>query len=213
MNDPAFTPDANQEPKTSAYKIKSINSRKSTLQEQEIFAVWKKKADKGHIDAQFEVASLYESGVGCEQSYPLAFHYFKLAADKGDEKSQVNLGRLYEHGLGTEQSSSQAVHYYKMAAKQGFFLAYDYLAEAYDKGLGVTCSAKTAEFYRHKKFLEYKKLADGGDPNAQVVVGLAFEKGEGIEKSSESAFHYFKLAADQNYQHAFLLLAKCYAQG
>ena len=41
--------------------------------------------------------------------------------------------------------------------------------------------------------------AEDGNPKAQVLIGMAFMTGVGINKNPEMAVYYFKRAADQNY--------------
>lgn len=68
-------------------------------------------------------------------------------------------------------------------------------------------------FDSQKRFKHYKKLADQGDAEAQVIVGEDFEYGESVEISMESALHYYRLSAEQNFPRAFFHLAECYAEG
>lgn len=48
-----------------------------------------------------------------------------------------------------------------------------------------------------KKIQHFKKEADDGDSHAQVVIGMCYEKDEGVEKSIETTFYYYRSSVDQ----------------
>jgi TPR repeat protein len=58
-----------------------------------------------------------------------------------------------------------------------------------------------------------KKEARQGDVKAQYELGLAYEKGDGIDKNPVEAFGWYQKAAELEHREAQLALAKCYASG
>jgi TPR repeat protein len=73
---------------------------------------------------------------------------------------------------------------------------------------------KAYEFYEKKDFenafIWYKKAADQNASQAQFIIGIMFEFGQGCEKSPEKAFIWYKKAADQDYSKAMTHVGSCY---
>lgn len=85
---------------------------------------WFRKAgEQGHAKAQFELAQLYEGGLGYkygEKDFPEALKWFHLAAESGYPAAQYRLGDLYRWGaLGLTSDHTQALTWYSLAAVQG----------------------------------------------------------------------------------------------
>ncbi|MEM7047457.1 MAG: hypothetical protein AAF442_07410 [Pseudomonadota bacterium] len=61
-------------------------------------ALWYERAAKnGHIDAQFNLATLYRTGGnGVPQDWGKAIQWFQAAAEQGDAGAQYSLGLTYE---------------------------------------------------------------------------------------------------------------------
>ena len=53
----------------------------------------------GHVEAQTEVALLYQFGTGIEENFEKAVFWYKRAADNGDSRAIRNLNDFYEEGL------------------------------------------------------------------------------------------------------------------
>ena len=170
-------------------------------------------AEQGHPQAQLCLGMLYEEGLGTKRSYEKAFNYYKLAADQGISTALVQLGSLYLDGKSVEKDPKKALRYFEMADNQGNPTASYYLSEIYEKGIGVKKSEEKAHLYRQHRFIRRKELADLGDAEAQATVGFCYENGEGVEKSLESAVHYYQLSAEQNFPSGLYGLAECFARG
>ena len=80
---------------------------------------FKKAADQGNADAQYELGYMYSRGEGVTLSDSEAVRWYKLAADQGDAMALYELGFMYENGYGVTQSDTEAIKYYKLAADQG----------------------------------------------------------------------------------------------
>ena len=52
---------------------------------------WKPLAEKGMVDAQFNIAWMHYFGKGVKRSYTSAAKWFQLAADQGHADSQYHL--------------------------------------------------------------------------------------------------------------------------
>ncbi len=77
------------------------------------------RAERGNVDAQFELAAMYATGQGVEKNSQAAVKWYTKAAEQGDVASQYNLGVMYAKGLGVEQSYQNAMKWYLKAAGKG----------------------------------------------------------------------------------------------
>jgi TPR repeat protein len=76
-------------------------------------------AKEGHADSQFNVASMYEQGIGVGKDEREAVVWYDKAASQGSAAAQFNLGVLYENGRGTNVDFAKANEWYRKASAQG----------------------------------------------------------------------------------------------
>jgi len=94
-------------------------------------------AKEGHADSQFNVALMYERGIGIGKDEKEAVVWYGRAASQGNAAAQFNLGVLYENGRGTEVDFAKANEWYRRASVQGDALAMGNLGMLYVRGQGV----------------------------------------------------------------------------
>jgi len=94
-------------------------------------------AKEGHADSQFNVAVMYEQGIGIGKDEQEAFVWYGKAASQGNAAAQFNLGVLYENGRGTKIDFEKANEWYRKASVQGDALAIGNLGMLYVRGQGV----------------------------------------------------------------------------
>jgi TPR repeat protein len=94
-------------------------------------------AREGHADSQFNVALMYELGIGVSKDEKEAVVWYDKAAAQGNAAAQFNLGVLYENGRGTEIDYAKANAWYRKASVQGDALAIGNLGMLYVRGQGV----------------------------------------------------------------------------
>ena len=94
-------------------------------------------AKEGHADSQFNVALMYERGIGVGKDEKEAVVWYGKAASQGNAAAQFNLGVLYENGRGTEVDFAKANEWYRKASVQGDALAIGNLGMLYMRGQGV----------------------------------------------------------------------------
>lgn len=184
-------------------------------------------ADKGDAKAQCNLATLYAEGKGgVKKSNTKAIEYYKLSADKGNAEAQYQLAYMYSWGEKAMGSYPEAVMYYTLAAEQDHPEALYQLACIHDTttlGTGAVAKSdiKALKYYRlaakkdHEKaqnsvFPTCLRMAEQGDPQAQYDVGLMYAKGEGVTESKSIAFHYYKLAADNDHTKAQYNVGRIY---
>jgi TPR repeat protein len=94
-------------------------------------------AEKGHADSQFNVALMFEKGIGVDKDERQAVEWYRKSALAGNAAAQFNLGVLYENGRGTTVDFAKANEWYRKASVQGDALAIGNLGMLYLRGDGV----------------------------------------------------------------------------
>ncbi len=82
-------------------------------------AEWRRLAEQGNANAQYNLGYLYDTGTGVPQDYAEAVRWFRLAAEQGNVQAQFNLGVMYNFGDGVPEDYAEAVRWYRLAAEQG----------------------------------------------------------------------------------------------
>jgi TPR repeat protein len=80
---------------------------------------YRKAADQGDADAQFNLGAGYDNGQGVPQDYAEALKWYRLAADQGVASAQYNLAVMYANGQGVPQDYVRAYMWFNLAAAQG----------------------------------------------------------------------------------------------
>ena len=94
-------------------------------------------AKDGHADSQFNVALMYEKGIGVGKDEKEAVVWYDRSASQGNANAQYNLGVLYENGRGAKVDFAKANEWYRKASVQGDALAMGNLGMLYVRGQGV----------------------------------------------------------------------------
>ena len=128
-------------------------------------------AQKGDADCQFNVALMYEKGIGVTKDEKEAVVWYRKSADQGSSNAQFNLGVLYEKGRGSAVDFAQANQWYRKASVQGDALAIGNLGMLYLRGDGVKAD-QTAGL----ALLLLSATLDGS-PENQAKMNIAKTKG------------------------------------
>jgi len=102
-----------------------------------------KGSNEGDVYSQYNLALMYENGIGIKKNDKYALFWYNKAALQGNAAAQYNLGVLYENGKGTKVDFAQANKWYRKAAVQNDGLAVGNLGMLYIRGDGVKIN-KTA---------------------------------------------------------------------
>ena len=57
---------------------------------------YRRAAEQGNADAQFNLGRMYEEGLGVEQSYELAIEYYQQAAEQGNAEAREKVDELLQ---------------------------------------------------------------------------------------------------------------------
>jgi TPR repeat protein len=101
------------------------------------YAAFLAAAEDGHADSQFNVALMYEKGIGVGKDEKEAMVWYGKSALQGNANAQFNLGVFYENGRGTKVDFAKANEWYRKASVQGDALAIGNLGMLYVRGQGV----------------------------------------------------------------------------
>ena len=169
-------------------------------------AEYKKNAEAGDANAQYNLGVCYERGTGVAIDKREAFKWYMRAAEATEKCAQFALGTCYSQGTGIAVDKCEAVKWYKRAAEAGHTKAQYNLGNMYLNGEGVAVNNSEA-------FKWYKLAAEVGDADAQYNLGLCYMKGEGIDCDTQLAFKWFKLSAEQGNATSQHCLGMCYERG
>jgi hypothetical protein len=98
---------------------------------------WLPLAERGDMDAQFNLGAMYQAGRGVRQDYPEAVRWYRKSAERGNAAAQFRLGDMYQQGLGLPQDDDEAFAWYHKAAEQGHAFAQFNLGLMYQRGQGA----------------------------------------------------------------------------
>lgn len=82
---------------------------------------YSKAAEQNHVEAQYELAMLYNPETGFKRYADKAkyLQWMQKAADLGYAQAQYTLGHMYEQGNAVQRNLEQAMQWYEKAALQG----------------------------------------------------------------------------------------------
>lgn len=130
---------------------------------QAAFRVLENLAKQGNSEAQYNLAVLYQDGLGVAKSDDQAFYWYEKAAWQGLAEAQFMTGLLYSEGEGVKQDYEQAFYWYQRAAEQNHAEAQNNLAARYATGTGVVKNIDLAKYW-------YQRAAKQGNANAAYTL-------------------------------------------
>lgn len=75
-------------------------------------------ANSGDLEAQIQLADLYESGFGVSVDLDQATYWYRRSAEAGSAITQNKLAQLFINGKGVMQDNTQAFHWFSLVANQ-----------------------------------------------------------------------------------------------
>jgi hypothetical protein len=113
-----------------------------------------KAAEQGHAEAQHNLGTMYQSGLGVGQDHAKAVQWYQRAAEQGYAAAQHNLGVMYLAGQGVAQDTLRAHMWFDLASRRGL--------EAARKGRDAAASELTPDQIAEAQRLvrEWKPVAE-----------------------------------------------------
>ncbi|MEN6585899.1 MAG: tetratricopeptide repeat protein [Sulfuricella sp.] len=75
---------------------------------QTAYKIWLSLAERGQVDAQYNIARMLQDGDGAPKNPSEAAKWFRKAAEHGDKESQYYLGLMYLRGEGVAADETKA---------------------------------------------------------------------------------------------------------
>ncbi len=178
---------------------------------------WKRSI--AYADTLFELAQMYNKGSILPKNLSEAAKTYRQAAGLGHARAQYWLGGFFQTGVGVQEDHVAAEKWYRKAAKQGLADAQADLgslyafSSQYGKGRQIPQDFSEAAKWLDRSFLQYRKEALRGNPEAQEKLATAYSTGLGISKDGAAAFQWYCRAAEQGHAVAQTRVAMQYVKG
>lgn len=151
---------------------------------------FREAAAKGHTPSMYQLATMYERGVGFSKDMGQAVQLYRKSAHAGYAPAQLQVGLLYENGILVPKNETLAAAWYTKAAEQDLPTAQYLLAGMYRQGSGIPKNMAQAHIL-------YENAAKAGLVDAQYDLGVFY-----LLKSEfqdyKKAEYWLQKAADQN---------------
>jgi len=82
------------------------------------YSIWLALAEKGQVDAQYNIARMLQDGDGAAQNAAEAAKWFRKAAEQGDREARHYLGLMYLRGEGVAASETEADRLFALNRQQ-----------------------------------------------------------------------------------------------
>lgn len=133
------------------------------------FRHFNESAYGGSSDGMFNLASMYLTGTGTEQSFQKAVLWYTQALDRGHTPAAYSLAVMHLNGIGTVRDCDIAVNLLKKVCERGEWVT-GKLVDAYEFG----------EKQPDRAALLFLKLAEAGHEVAQMNVAHLFDSGHSM---------------------------------
>lgn len=157
---------------------------------QEAAEWFRKAAEQGNADAQYNLGMAYYKGDGVDRDRQAALMWFKKAADAGVALAQYNFGAMCIKGKEEDANELLGVKYIRKAAEQGNVMAENFLGFLSFKGSESV--PKDYEVALHW----WTIAAEQGDPEAMNGLGFMYACGMGVKKDIPTAQIWFQRAME-----------------
>jgi TPR repeat protein len=171
------------------------------------FTLYERAIEKKQPYALFNMALLYDGGLGGVVKNPIQAHaLFLEAAIGGVPEAQYQVALQFERGLTCAQNASEAAFWYEEAAKRGHAEAFNNLGVLYKEGVGV-------EQNYHRAFVCFSRASEKGLAVAQYNLGQLYDAGLGVEVDHDKALELCRKAAYGGHQKAKDIISKLQQDG
>jgi TPR repeat protein len=133
------------------------------------FRHFNESAHGGSSDGMFNLASMYLTGTGTEQSFQRAVLWYTQALDRGHTPAAYSLAVMHLNGIGTVRDCDIAVNLLKKVCERGEWVS-GKLVDAYEFG----------DKQPDRASLLFLKLAEAGHEVAQMNVAHLLDSGQSV---------------------------------
>jgi len=172
-----------------------------------MFRTAKAAAERGNLQAQYDLALCYGGGRGVAKDEAEAMKWIRKAAGSGEPRSQDVLGSYYANGGKSAPADDvQAAKLFRQSADQGWAEGQLHLGLCYMEGRGIAKDDKLA--------LEWiRRAAEQGHALAQYHVAFMLLNGRGTSTNDTEAVQWLQRAAEGGQGSAQFNLGMAFAMG
>ncbi len=152
---PAVSRGFGYEAKTDAEKAFEVDFKQAQIayffqEYHKALAIWRRLADKGHVESMASLAWLYHAGLGTPKDLARAYELYTKAAEKGQAVAQNNLGVFYKEGLYVTKDLVKAREWFRRSAENGYRFGQFNYAELLAAGEGGEQDLAAARLWYNK---------------------------------------------------------------
>lgn len=163
-------------------------------------------ADKGDVNAEYNLGLLYLDGQGVKRNLAMALALLTRAANGNDPRAQFRLGLIFHDGQGVAADPARAAQLFRNAAEQGHTQAKYALATILANGEGVPRDFWQAGIW-------FRRAADDGFHAAYFTVGYMNEIGAVASPNAVEAARWYYDAVRWNDVRALMGIGRLAAAG
>ncbi len=182
-------------------------------------AWFRRAADQGYAPAQNKLGNMYGKGIGVAQDYAESMVWYRKAAAQGSGEARFSLGLMYAKGWGAPKNFMQSYIWFSAAVDVGFAPAHSArrsVAKALNDAQIVQADAlvvagvfeapqpgplemgrtayQNGDYKGAVRIL--RPVAEGGDVDAQWILAMSYQEGNGVPLDMVQAYMWFALAAE-----------------
>lgn len=166
-----------------------------------------RKWDKeGDVFSTYQIAMLYQRGMGVKLDLEKALAWHEKAAEKGLVMAMVDAGNLYLCENMPFSNPKKGYQWFLKGAALGYHEAEVHLGDCYYCGVGVEEDLEKAEIC-------FQRAAAHGNVEACDALGTMYIMGEGGEADAKKAISYFQKGAKRGSSSCYFKWGDCYFFG
>lgn len=184
----------------SAEHERRLESQRST-EEQETFRNALEAARRGSAKDMHLVGSCYRTGTGVAKEPEQAVDWYEKAAAAGMKSAYGSIADICREDLGTADALARGYEVLQRGTDAGSLLALGMLADWTAQGIGTPADAVAA-------FKLWSRLLESDESVAAFEIAKAYELGEGVDLSKETAIVFFRRARKAGHPDALRQLKR-----
>ena len=156
--------------------------------------IYRSLAEKGNVSAQNRLGYLYEIGAGVDRDWLKAAEWYSKAAEAGDENAGAALGFIGRNWVRVNSTGNRVIYeLVEKAAKMGNARAQFSLGLMNYRIGDLSFDQTTGNL--NEALIWYRRAADQGDVDSEIVLALAYAKGIGVQQDDIEAYKWYDIAA------------------
>jgi hypothetical protein len=175
---------------------------------------YQRAADRGHAEAQYQMAISCLKGRGLQQDDVQAAVWYRRAAEQDHGSAQYQLGEMYLAGSGVSQDDVAAMEWFRRAASEverNWFL--HWCQRGLKSETSLSWEGLKAEGIRPDQLDDLRAKADEGDLLSQMNLGLVYYYGLSVAQDTTAAAGWFRRASDAGDDEGQWILGRMHRDG